>query len=328
MILLNLTDVLRAMGTDLACLEERLKAETRVEYPLVGEMLGNLIDGGGKRLRPLLLFLAGKPFDYDLERLLPAAVGVELLHTASLIHDDTVDRAMLRRGQPTLNSLIGTNTVILFGDYIFARSAMMAAATMNPQVVQVFASTLADICDGELMELFSSHQIHQSVDDYRRRIYGKTASLFAGSAEMGAILAGANDQEVDILRRFGVSIGMAFQIVDDVLDLRQNTADIGKPAGLDLRQGTVTLPTMLFLENGGNDHEKDFIRELFNGDTHNDADFETAVDVIRSSGAIEHALEIAEAYVVEAHELLAAVPAGEGRDMLAVLADLSLSRTF
>lgn len=326
--MLDLTDVLSAMGADLVCLEERLKAETRVEYPLVGEMLGNLIDGGGKRLRPLLLLLAGKPFNYDLERLLPAAVGVELLHTASLIHDDTVDRAMLRRGQPTLNSLIGTNTVILFGDYIFARSAMMAAATMNPRVVQVFASTLADICDGELSELFSAHQTQQSIDDYRRRIFGKTASLFAGSAEMGAILAGADDLQIDVLRRFGGAIGMAFQIVDDVLDLRQNTAEIGKPAGLDLRQGTVTLPTMLFLENGGNDHEKEFIRQLFNGDAHNDAEFDAAVDVIRGSGAIEHAIEMAEEYVGEAHQLLGAISAGEGRDMLAVLADLSLSRTY
>ncbi|HLI50232.1 MAG TPA: polyprenyl synthetase family protein, partial [Thermomicrobiaceae bacterium] len=195
-------------------------------------------------------------------------------------------------------------------------------------VVRVFASTLADICDGELSELFSAHQTQQSIDDYRRRIFGKTASLFAGSAEMGAILAGADDLQIDILRRFGCAIGMAFQIVDDVLDLRQDTADIGKPAGLDLRQGTVTLPTMLFLENGGNDHEKDFIRGLFNGDQHNDAEFDAAVDVIRGSGAIEHAIEMAEEYVDEARRLLESIPAGEARNMLTVLADLSLSLTF
>lgn len=320
--------MLSALAADLARVEDRLREEARVDFPFVGEIINGLIEAGGKRLRPLLVLLGAKPFDYDLERVLPAAVGVELLHTASLIHDDTVDKATLRRGQPTLNSLFSTETVILLGDYIFARSAMMAAATMNPRVVQVFASSLADICDGQLREIFSGNQVHQTIEEYRKRIYGKTASLFAGSAEMGAILGGANDEQIEALRHYGGSLGMAFQIVDDVLDLRESTEQIGKPAGLDLRQGTITLPTMLFFEeHRGNGHHTEKVLRVLGNEGASDEDYATATEVIRASGALERALEMAEAYVEDAKEQLRLIPAGEARDMLIAIADDSLVRT-
>ncbi|MDI3339052.1 MAG: polyprenyl synthetase family protein [Sphaerobacter sp.] len=325
---LDLSDVMSVMRADVARVEDRLREEVRVEFPFVGEILQGLIDAGGKRLRPLTLLLAARPFSYDIERLLPAAVGVELLHTASLIHDDTVDRALLRRGRPTLNSIFSTETVILLGDYVFARSAMMAAQTMNPRVMQVFASSLAHICDGQLREIFTARELDQSFDDYRRRIFGKTASLFAGSAEMGAILGEADEPQIQALRRYGENLGMAFQIVDDVLDLRESTDEIGKPAGLDLRQGTITLPTMLFFElNRGNGHYAELVRRVVDGRGATDEDYATATAVIRESGALERALEIAAEYVRQAREALRIVPPGEGRDLLEVLAEASLSRT-
>ena len=324
---LDLADVLSAMRADLDEVEERLREEANVDYPFVGEILRGLIGAGGKRLRPLVLLLAARPFSYVLHRLLPAAVGVELLHTASLIHDDTVDHALLRRGRPTLNSLFSNETVILLGDYIFARSAMMAAATMNPRVVQVFASSLADICDGQLREIFTAHQLTQSVDDYRRRIFGKTAALFAGSAEMGAILAEADDDQIAAMRAYGGHVGMAFQIVDDVLDLRQTTDEIGKPAGLDLRQGTVTLPTMIFFQDHADNGHSDLIRRVIGGDGATDDDYLLATTAIRESGAIDRALEVAEGYVTAAKETLRVLPPGEARDMLECVAELSLQRT-
>ena len=325
---LDLAEILTAMQADLSRVEERLRQEVDVEYPFVGEILQGLIEAGGKRLRPLVLLLSAMPFEYNIERLLPAAAGVELLHTASLIHDDTVDRAGLRRGRPTLNSLFDEGTVILLGDYVFARSAMLAAETMNPRVVGVFASSLADICDGQLSEIFSAHQIEQTLDQYERRIYGKTASLFAGSAEMGAILAGACDEEIDALQRYGKDIGMAFQIVDDVLDLRESTDEIGKPASLDLRQGTVTLPTMLFFQQHDYDgHEAELVRRAVNGDEITDDIYTNATAVIRESGALELAVEIAEGYVTAAKAALESIPRCEAWDMLDALADACLHRT-
>lgn len=319
--------MLATMCADLERVEQRLKREVDVDYPYIGGVVDGLISAGGKRLRPLMLLLAARPFDYDIERLLPAAAGVELLHTASLIHDDTVDHAEIRRGRPTLNSLISTETVILFGDYIFARAAMLAAETMNPRVVGVFAGTLGDICDGELREIFTARELGQSLDDYNRRIYGKTAALFAGSAEMGAILGRANDDEIASMRCFGKNIGMAFQIVDDVLDLRESTSQIGKPAGLDLRQGTVTLPTMLFFEHDGNDgHKTEIVRRAVGGNGATDDDYTMATTVIRESGALERSLAVAGRYVEEAKQQLVKVASGQTRDMLAALADEALHR--
>jgi geranylgeranyl pyrophosphate synthase len=325
---LDLSDVLYTMRSDLARVEERLREEANMEYPVVGEIVDNLIGAGGKRLRPLLLLLAAKPFEYDIDELLPAAAGVELLHNASLIHDDTVDHADVRRGQPTLNSILPSETVILLGDYLFARSAMLAAATMNPRVVGVFASTLAKICDGQLSEVFTSRQVDQSLDDYKRRIYGKTASLFAGSAEMGAIIGKAPGDQIEAMRDFGGHIGMAFQIIDDVLDLRETTDSIGKPAGLDLRQGTVTLPTMLFFEhNRQNGHHAEFVIRVIDGDDVSEADYDEAVQIIRDSGALEAAIEIAEDYVEKARQIIRNLPPGEAADMLEALAMESLSRS-
>jgi geranylgeranyl pyrophosphate synthase len=326
---LDLSDVFYVMRSDLQRVEDRLRDESNIDYPVVGEIVRDLIGAGGKRLRPLLLLLAAKPFQYDIDELIPAAAGVELLHNASLIHDDTVDHADVRRGQPTLNSLLPPETVILLGDYLFARSAMLAAATMNPRVVGVFASTLAKICDGQLSEVFSARTLQQTVSDYKKRIYGKTASLFAGSAEMGAILSHAPGDQVEAMRAFGGHIGMAFQIVDDVLDLRESTDAIGKPAGLDLRQGTVTLPTMLFFEkNRGNGHYSELVRRVIDGDGATDEDFRVAVQVIRDSGALESAIDVAEEYVEKARGIVRDLPPGEPAEMLEALAMESLSRTF
>lgn len=316
------------MRSDLDQVEQRLRREVDVDYPFIGEILDGLIAAGGKRLRPLMLLLAARPFDYDIARLLPAAAGVELLHTASLIHDDTVDHAEVRRGHPTLNSLVSTETVILFGDYIFARAAMLAAETMNAKVVGVFASTLGDICDGELREIFTARELGQSLDDYERRIYGKTAALFAGSAEMGAILGHADEQQIQSMRRFGKNVGMAFQIVDDVLDLRESTSQIGKPAGLDLRQGTVTLPTMLFFEHDGNDGDKtEIVRRAVGGNGATDDDYNLATTVIRESGALERSIAVAARYVNDAKDELLQIPPGETRDMLTAVADEALLRS-
>src|ERR671912_643275 len=239
-------DVFATMRPDLLLVQSRLEEVVRIDYPGVADLILGLVRAGGKRLRPLVLLLAGRAYHYDLANLVTAGAGVELLHTASLVHDDTVDRAALRRGRPTLNSVLPNGAVIMLGDFLFAQSAMLAAATDSPRVVRVFASTLADICDGQLREMFFAHRLDQSREEYEQQIFGKTASLFAGSAEMGAIIGNAAEPAVQALRQYGSDVGMAFQIVDDVLDLSQGTGQLGKPAGHDLTQGTVTLPTIIY----------------------------------------------------------------------------------
>ena len=324
---LDFNTVLYRMRPDLQRVEDRLLEETALEFPLIGDILRTLILAGGKRLRPLLLLLAAKPFRYDLDRLVPAAAGIELLHTASLIHDDSLDGASVRRGQPTLNALFDPSVVIMVGDYMFARSAMLAASTMNPRVLAVFAKCLGSICDGQLRELFAARRTDVSLDDYQHRIYGKTASLFAGSAEIGAILAEAPDDQIELLRDFGGAMGMAFQIVDDVLDFRATENEIGKPAGQDLRQGTVTLPILLFFQNGKTtSDERAFVEQVIAEGAPDDDALARALQLIRTSGALEEALDYARRYVEDAKALLAGLPPTEGRDMLAAIADHALAR--
>jgi geranylgeranyl pyrophosphate synthase len=320
--------VFAAMKPELERVEARLEEAAAIEFPAVSELVLGLVRAGGKRLRPLVLLLAGRAFAADSDMLVTAGAGVELLHTASLVHDDTVDRAALRRGRPTLNSVLSSGSVILLGDYLFAQSAMLAAATNRPRVVSIFAATLGDICDGQLREMFVAHRLDQSREEYERRIYGKTASLFAGSAEMGAIIGDAPESDVQMLRQFGSDVGMAFQIVDDVLDLREVEAQLGKPAGHDLTQGTVTLPTLIYA--AGIDEDSSAMRRLqgvVSGDMDDRSSVDQVVEDIRRSGALEESLGEAERFADRAKERIGDLPDRETRDMLSEVADIVCDRS-
>lgn len=323
---MEFSDVVDTLRPQLDQVEARLRQAADVDYPLVGDFLSAIVSAGGKRLRPTLLLLAAKAFNDDSQALIPAAAGIEMLHTASLIHDDTIDHALFRRGQPTLNSAFNSETVILLGDYLFAQSAILATETMNPRVVRVFATTLGHICDGQLREIFNGHRVDQSRDEYEARIFGKTASLFAASAEMGTILAGANDDEVAALREFGRDVGMAFQIVDDVLDFRSTTATTGKPVGADLRQGTVTLPTMLFMEKADGNQTATLVRRILDGESVAEEDLASVTATISESDAIGQALDTARHYQERAIARLAGVPNREAADQLTLLARSAVDR--
>lgn len=320
-------DVFAAMRLDLERVESRVEDVAQVDFPVVSSLVLDLVRSGGKRLRPLLLLLAGRSYHYELDTLVTAAAGVELLHTASLVHDDTIDRSGLRRGKPTLNSVLSSGAVILLGDYLFAQSAMLAAATESPRVVAIFASTLADICDGQLREMFFAHRLDQTRDEYEKRIYGKTAALFAGSAEMGALLGDAPESHVQKLRAYGADLGMAFQIVDDILDLREGTHRLGKPAGNDLRQGTVTLPTMLYAASlPPDDPAADRLRAVIEGEVEGDDAVARVVADIRASGALEEATAAAGAFADQAKRHAEIVPDLETRDMLIDVAEMAWTR--
>ncbi len=321
----NVFDVMRE---DLDLVRDRVAEAAHVDFPIVSGMVRDIVEAGGKQLRPLVLLLAGKAFTYHRERLITAAAGVELLHTASLVHDDSIDRAAIRRGKPTLNSRMNTGAVILIGDFLFAQSAILAAATQNPRVVAIFASSLGDICDGQLREMLSAHNVRQERDEYLKRIYGKTASLFAGAAEMGAVIGDASEADIEQMKGYGADLGMAFQIIDDVLDLREQSQDIGKPAGNDLRQGVVTLPTMYYLEGldeGSN--ESELVEQIVAGDETRDAVVHDLVDAIRESGALETAIQTAEDYIASARVRLEVVRDPDVRQHLEEILDIAVSRT-
>jgi geranylgeranyl pyrophosphate synthase len=322
------SDVFEAMAADLDSVDRRLIEAARVDYPLISPLVEGLVNTGGKRLRPLLLLLAAKGFTYDLDRAVTAAAGVELLHTASLVHDDNIDRAALRRGVPTLNTQLSAGAVILIGDYLFAQSAILAAATESTRVVAIFASTLGDICDGQLRETLDAHRLTQDLDDYEKRIYGKSAALFAGAAEMGAVIGQAPESAVQQLRAFGREIGMAFQVIDDVLDLREGTQILGKPAGNDLRQGVVTLPVMLFTQRiPPKSPQMQTLEAVVSGDETNDTVIDELISTIRQSGVLEECETRATYYTDQARHRINVVPDEETRDFLFDTLDLAVVRS-
>lgn len=316
------------MAEDLTLVDEKVSRAAELDFPVVSTMVRDLVKAGGKRLRPLLLLLACRGFTYDLDRAVTAAAGIELLHTASLVHDDNIDRAAIRRGTPTLNTQLSAGAVILIGDYLFAQSAILAAATGDTRVVSIFASSLSDICHGQLLETLDAHRLTQHRDDYDKRIYGKTAALFAGAAEMGAVIGQAPEVAVQGLRSFGLEVGMAFQIIDDILDLREGTQVLGKPAGNDLRQGIVTLPTMIFAAAHASEPETMATLEaIISGEETRDLVIDEVVNAIRRSGALEESEARAAGFTRQAAERLDIVPDPETRAFLLDILNLAVVRS-
>ena len=311
---------LREMGT-------RLRGMGEEDFPWVVDLLHHILSSSGKQARPAITLLVGKLYRYDPALHLPMALAVELLHTASLVHDDTVDNALLRRGRETINALWGGNVAVLLGDYLFASSAEMVCSTGNVRVIQLFARTLRDLADGELRELDRAFDWSQGQKPYWERVQRKTASLFATAAQSGAILGGAPESAVQTLRSYGLSLGTAFQIVDDILDFEGDEEEVGKPVGNDLRQGVITLPTILYLERYARDLTP--FSSLRGGETSAsgaDGALQEAIALVRASPAIQDAYRIAAQHVQHARRALEGAPEGPIRQALVDLADYVTAR--
>lgn len=299
-----------------------------LNYPMLSILLQGIIQAGGKRLRPRMTLLSalvpGNPEAIDQKKLKQVAAAVEMLHTATLVHDDTIDEALLRRGTPTLNSTISGGTVVLVGDYLFAQSAILITRPGNPKVVQIFAECLATICDGELTQLFSARHWKQTLEEYYKRIYSKTAVLFATACELGAIMGGGDEELVEKMRRFGHLLGMGFQIIDDIIDF-QPPEITGKATGGDLRQGIVTLPTMYYFDNA-DPAESAMVKKLVEKGDATDEEIIQAVNYIRASGAFDQANAVARDFIDRAKAILAEVPDSEAARSLMQIADYALIR--
>lgn len=322
---MNTIPVLVLVQEELSQVEEKLRDVAQIEYAPLAEVLGHLLDSGGKRLRPALVLFSTKFHPCDPAKALSLAASVEMLHTATLVHDDMIDGSLLRRGNPTLNATWSDAATVLAGDYLFARASALAAETENVRILSIFARTLMTICDGELRQAFSTGWGLSARGDYYRRIDSKTASLFAASTEGGGILSEAPEREVQALRDYGYQLGMAFQIADDVLDFVGDERELGKPVGSDLRQGVVTLPMLYFLE--ANPKDKTLSR-LLSGEDRSEEGIQAVVALIRDSGAIESSLAEARGFAARAKEALQALPANRYHQAMLDLADYVVERRW
>ncbi len=293
--------------------EGLMRSQAEGHNPDLKAALDHLIASGGKRIRPTLTILTGRMLGADEDRAVTLAAAIELLHTATLVHDDLIDGSLLRRGIPTLNSRWSPGATVLTGDFLFARAAKLAADTESVPAISLFATTLGIIVNGEITQLFNS-RCRADREEYYQRIYAKTASLFETCTTCAALISPVDQETTDLVRQYGYDIGMAFQIIDDVFDFTSDQSKLGKPVGSDLRQGLITLPTLHFLENHPDDEDA---QEIISGDClYYDEQVGRLVEKIRASDAIASSLVEANNYVDQALEKLQRLPACPERSYL------------
>jgi len=302
--------------------EKRMRQSTNDHNPVLNIAIDHLLSSGGKRIRPTVTLLTGEMLGGDKESCITLAAAIEMLHTATLVHDDLIDGALLRRGISTLNARWSPAATVLTGDYIFAKAAKLAAETGSIQVMQLFADTLAAIVNGEINQLFPGEGL-TDIEKYEKRIYAKTASMFELATSAAAALSNADQEIKHKIKQFGFDIGMAFQIIDDVLDLTGEQATVGKPVASDLRQGVITLPVIYYVEMRSDDRD---LIHILSGNHYEENVMDRVVHSINQSGAIERAVEVAIDYVDNSIKILADMPENPEKEGLTELARYIVDR--
>jgi heptaprenyl diphosphate synthase len=306
------TDFIVPIRAELEDFEQRLHATVRADLGPVAEAMEQILDAGGKRLRPALVFLsAGLGPARRVDDIHRAAMAIEFIHNATLIHDDLIDGAPTRRGLRTIHETLGPNPAIIIGDYYFAKGANLMSQIGNPEIDAVLSQTVMTICFGEMLQLTSQRRYDQSLDEYYAKIERKTAVLLAASTFCGAVLGGLDDRQVEAIRRFGRLLGMSFQIADDVLDYLATEEEVGKPVGNDLKQGTVTLPLMLARQSTNGRLDAVLAKPVLD-----DADYADVVRIVRDSSGIDESYAYAKTFGDKARAELEMFPPSPYRDAL------------
>jgi geranylgeranyl pyrophosphate synthase len=319
---LNTVAFLSPVQAQLQLVEARLHAQADERHPDLRAALEQILAAGGKRIRPTLGLLVGDMLGAPEDRLVTLGAAVELLHTATLVHDDLIDGSLLRRGTPTLNARWSPAATVLTGDFLFARAARLAAETGHLPLMELFAETLAVIVNGELNQMFSARGVI-SREDYFRRIYAKTASLFEMTSRAAAMISPAGEETAESMRRFGYETGMAFQIVDDILDFSGEQAAMGKPIASDLLSGLVTLPAIYYAEMAPDDPD---VMALSEGGWANQERMTRLVESIRRTDSVQRAMQEASRHVQRALDVLAGMESGPEREALENLAKFIVDR--
>lgn len=308
---------------ELQLVEKGIRAVADVEYTWLAELLDYIVNSGGKRVRPTLTLLAGKiGHSPKMESLLSVAIGVELLHTASLVHDDTIDISTRRRGKPTAASIWGWGVATLAGDYLFSKAAEQVSRANSVRADRLFAETLMALCTGELEESFCSFDLNQTRESYFKRIGNKTASLFSMATESAGIVNEDTEEKINALKKYGYNLGTAFQIVDDILDFTADEDKLGKPVASDLLQGHLTLPAILLKERYPEDNP---IKAIFES-RGKEQSLQQALDMICNSGIISDCYRVAQDFTTEASQTIKVFPDNPCRKALIELANYVVER--
>jgi len=302
----------------------RTRMESR-HAPRIPEVTAHLVGAGGKRLRPLLTIAAARLLGYQGTHHQLLAATVEFIHTATLLHDDVVDESRQRRGRPTANLLWDNKSSVLVGDYLFARSFQLMTETGNMRVMSILSNASAVIAEGEVLQLTAAQDLQTDEDIYLQVVRGKTAALFSAATEVGGVIAGGTDAQVRALFDYGDALGIAFQIVDDILDYSGTAEVIGKNVGDDFRERKLTLPLIKAVAKADAEERAFWQRTIEKGDQR-EGDLDRALAILARHGAIEAARSDALGWAARGRVALEALPEGEIRDLLAELADFVVAR--
>ena len=319
-----LEDIRELVRPDLAGVDAMIRARLKSAVPLVDQVAEHIIGGGGKRLRPLLCVLAGRACDIGSEKHIEAAVFIEFVHTATLLHDDVVDGSQKRRGRATANNIFGNQASVLVGDFVYSRAFQMMATVGSLRVMEIMADATNVIAEGEVLQLMNAHDPETTEQRYLEVIYRKTGRLFEAGAEVAAVLAGAPPAHQAALAAYGKHLGTAYQLIDDVLDYKSDPATRGKNLGDDLAEGKPTLPLLHALRHG-NDEQRALIRlAIEQGGL---AQLGPIVEAIEHTGGLDYAIGFAQRETAQALSALDSLPDSRFRKALAGLARFALERT-
>jgi all-trans-nonaprenyl-diphosphate synthase len=321
----SVTSIFAPVEADLRLLTENLKKLVGARHPILYAAAEHLFGAQGKRIRPAIVLLISRAtmLDQDITpRHRRLAEITEMIHTASLVHDDVVDESDVRRGVPTVHSLFGNRVAVLAGDFLFAQSSWYLANLDNLDVVKLLSEVIMNLAEGEIQQGLNQFDSNLSIEAYLEKSYYKTASLIANSAKAAGLLSCVSEAILDNLYGYGRHIGLAFQVVDDILDFTGSTEALGKPAGSDLRSGNLTAPVLYALE------EKPYLETLIEGEFIQDGELEEAIALITESQGIERSRELATKHTQQAVAHLASLPPSASRQALIDMADYVLKRLY
>jgi len=310
---------------DMERVNQLILSKAGSDVQMIPEVANHLISSGGKRLRPMLTLASAAMFGYEGEGHIKLATSVEFLHTATLLHDDVVDESDLRRGKSTARTIWGNQASVLVGDFLLGQSFRMMVEVGSLDALDVLSTASAVIAEGEVLQLSVAKKMETTEDDYLSVIRAKTAALFAAAAEVGPIIAGTDRSTRNALKSYGMNLGLAFQLVDDVLDYGGKAVDLGKNVGDDFREGKITLPVILSWRRGTDDERAFWRKAIEQGDS-SDANLEKALGLITKYGGLTDTIARAEHYGAMARDALAPLPDGPHKNALMEVIDFCISR--
>jgi octaprenyl-diphosphate synthase len=315
------------LDEDMKAVNAMIIARMDSPVPMIPQLAGYLIAAGGKRIRPLMTLAATALYNGDMVRSHRLATAVEFIHTATLLHDDVVDDSEERRGQKSANVIFGNEASVLVGDFLFSRAFQLMVEDGNLGVLKTLSDASAIIAQGEVLQLATQGNLSTTMDEYLEVIKGKTAALFAAACEVGPLIASKDETDAELMFDYGMNLGIAFQIADDILDYSASQEKLGKTVGDDFREGKMTAPIIIALA-AANDEEREFWKRTMEDKQQDDVDFVRAMSILRRHNALQKSLELARSYAEKAREALSKAPESEYRATLDALAIYTVDREF